>query len=130
MGPNRMWMFPVGFTTRRTNDVPQQRELSVKSSFHRLHGPGASQRSASSPDILRPAHPRTRGAVGRQSAAELWAHIRHLVRVWSVSVSDVGFCLFAFPPSELSKLQSPLSPSSGSANEPINAKWRRDKHLH
>jgi hypothetical protein len=46
MGPNRhanrMWMFPVGFTTRRTNDVPQQRELSVKSSFHRLHGPGAS----------------------------------------------------------------------------------------
>ena len=29
MGPNRMmWMFPVGFTTRRTNDVPQQRELS------------------------------------------------------------------------------------------------------
>jgi len=48
MGPNRhanrMWMFPVGFTTRRTNDVPQQRELSVKSSFHRLHGPGASQR--------------------------------------------------------------------------------------
>jgi hypothetical protein len=94
------------------------------------HGPGASQRSASSPDILRPAHPRTRGAVGRQSAAELWAHIRHLVRVWSVSVSDVGFCLFAFPPSELSKLQSPLSPSSGSANEPINAKWRRDKHLH
>ena len=50
MGPNRhanrMWMFPVGFTTRRTNDVPQQRELSVKSSFHRLHGPGASERSA------------------------------------------------------------------------------------
>jgi hypothetical protein len=53
MGPNRhanrTWMFPVGFTTRRTNDVPQQRELSVKSSFHRLHGAWRSlepQRSA------------------------------------------------------------------------------------
>ena len=29
MGPNRMWMFPVGFTTRRTNDVPQLFELRV-----------------------------------------------------------------------------------------------------
>ena len=64
MGPNRhanrMWMFPVGFTTRRTNDVPQQeqRELSVKSSFHRLHGPGASALS------LQIRHTRgTRGAV-------------------------------------------------------------------
>ena len=27
MGPNRKWMFR--FTTRRTNDVPQQRELRV-----------------------------------------------------------------------------------------------------
>jgi len=69
MGPNRMWMSPVGFTTRRTNDVPQQRELSVKSSFHRLHGPGASaravtgQRSASSLHILRPRTRGTRGAV-------------------------------------------------------------------
>ena len=61
MGPNRMWMFPVGFTTRRTNDVPaQQRELSVKSSFHRLHGPGASALS------LHIRHTRgTRGAVPR-----------------------------------------------------------------
>jgi hypothetical protein len=70
MGPNRMWMSPVGFTTRRTNDVPQQRELSVKSSFHRLHGPGASQRSASSPTYYAPrttAHPRTRGAVPPKS---------------------------------------------------------------
>jgi hypothetical protein len=63
------------------------------------------------PDILRPAHPRTRGAVPPKCCR---AHIRHLVRVWSVSVSDVGFCLFAFPPSELSN----SSPSSGSANEP------------
>ena len=107
MGPNRMWMFPVGFTTRRTNDVPQQRELSVKSSFHRLHGPGASALS------LHSTSRHTRGteawAAMRRKApecAELWAHQDHLVRMWSVSVSDVGFCLFAFPPSELSKLQS------------------------
>jgi len=31
-----------------------------------------------------------------RQCAELWAHIRHLVRVWSVSVSDVGFS-FCFP---------------------------------
>jgi hypothetical protein len=122
MGPNRhanrMWMFPVGFTTRRTNDVPQQeqRELSVKSSFHRLHGPGASALS------LQIRHTRgTRGAVppmcltpGRWRGPAAGGHVfiynkTPTVRVWSVSVSDVGFCLFAFPPSELSN----SSPSSG-----------------
>ena len=64
MGPNRMWMFPVGFTTRRTNDVPQQRELSVKSSFHRLHGPGASALS------LHSTSRHTRGT-------EAWAAMAH-----------------------------------------------------
>ena len=75
MGPNRhanrMWMFPVGFTTRRTNDVPQQRELSVKSSFHRLHGPGASALSLQIRHTRR--HPSARF---RQCALPLRAGLR------------------------------------------------------
>ena len=107
MGPNRMWMFPVGFTTRRTNDVPQLFELRVV--FVGCTGLEP-QRSACTAHRATPAAPR-RGPPWpmRRKApecAELWAHQDHLVRMWSVSVSDVGFCLFAFPPSELSKLQS------------------------
>ena len=110
MGPNRMWMFPVGFTTRRTTSTYlNNASYQLRVVFIGCTGlePHSAQPRARQRHITPRGHrARTRRARCRQSAAALWAHIRHLVRVWSVSVSDVGFCLFAFPPSELSKLQS------------------------